>query len=476
MARRAPGGLSRLYEHRRAVRRRPGRASRPARRRARAAARSVGADRSRPSSRSPVASAAATRPARAADPASPLGALSGIAVIAVVDRRQHAVVGHHLRAPERPRPRRPSRSELDDRWRRRQRPGRRAGDAVRRRRGLGRSGSTRPRAGGSPTTTPRSTRSARPAERRAARRFAGPSQQRRRASTPTPRTIIESPGDGQAVMIADDGSGRRPDHVLSTCPSGTPAPTSASLRRLTPTPTPSTVPIRARPRDAQSPTGQRAPPASGPRRRRRRPSPSAIAHPIARDRHERRPPRRSCRHRHRRRASRHPRRWRPASPSPATSSSSANRPRSRRTARGSRSRPGPSDGSRGPDVYVWQRRRRVRPPAHDRWVDGLRVVGRRHRSWRAGRDRDLDDERPSRRSPSGSIPATGAESPAGDVWRPVVDPTRKPGDRLDRVRRPVGRRRDLDARHAARSSCALDRRGRGATRRGSTGQPATPWS
>jgi hypothetical protein len=84
----------------------------------------------------------------------------------------------------------------------------------------------------------------------------------------------------------------------------------------------------------------------------------------------------------------------------------------------------PSDGSRGPDIYVW----RVGDlSARALTADGSTVFA----SWDG--DRIVASRPAATASTEGSVvsatvridPATAAESPAGDVWRPVVDPTRK---------------------------------------------------
>ena len=185
-----------------------------------------------------------------------------------------------------------------------------------------------------------------------------------------PRTIIGSPSDGQAVMITDDGAGGD-EVVLVDLPERTPAPDTQSATP-DPTPTMPTAPSTAPTAPTATASAQRAArlgDAATVRRSLR------VAIRIPGHRHERsvRPPRPRPR---RRRASPRPRPWRSASPSPATSSSSANRPRSRRMAHGSRSRPGPAT-DRAARMST-SGASATRPPApHGRWVDGLRVVGRR---------------------------------------------------------------------------------------------------
>ena len=84
----------------------------------------------------------------------------------------------------------------------------------------------------------------------------------------------------------------------------------------------------------------------------------------------------------------------------------------------------PGDGSRGPDVYVW---RVGDDSARSLTADGSTVFG----SWDGDQ---IVASRPDPTTPTeGPVtpvtvridPVTAAESPAGDVWRPIVDPTRK---------------------------------------------------
>ncbi len=225
-----------------------------------------------------------------------------------------------------------------------------------------------------------------------------------------PRTIIDSPSDGQAVMIADDGAGG--DQILLVdLPERTPTPAPASATPV-PTPTVSAATASAR-ADATSPSPppSAAVPSASPGE-----SPGSdtsaelpTASPVL-------PP--------------------PSlAPSPSASMAvslaiasdielvgesaafSADGSWFAFTAR-------PSDGSRGPDIYVW----RVGDlAARALTTDGSTVFA----SWDGGR---IVASRPdATRSTEGSVasvtvridPATAAESPAGDVWRPVVDPTRK---------------------------------------------------
>ena len=234
--------------------------------------------------------------------------------------------------------------------------------------------------------------------------------QQRLALTSEPRTIIGSPSNGQAVMIADDGAGG--DQILLVDLPGraaTPAPPAA-----TPVPTPTmsaTATASARAVTSQSPPPSAAVPSAAPEE-----SPGtdttaggATPTPVL-------PP--------------------PSlAPSPSATMAvslaiaseielvgesaafSADGSWFAFTAR-------PSDGSRGPDIYVW----RVGDlSARALTTDGSTVFA----SWDG--DRIVASRPAATASTEGSVvsvtvridPATAAESPAGDVWRPVVDPTRK---------------------------------------------------
>lgn len=233
--------------------------------------------------------------------------------------------------------------------------------------------------------------------------------QQRLALASEPRTIIDSPSDGQAVMVADDGSGGvqlllvdLPERTPTPAPaSETPVPTptmsaaaTASARAAATTPSP--PPTAAVP--SASPSGGSDTSGGGPTPTPVLPSPSLAPSPSA-----------------------------SMAVSLAIASDielvgesaafSADGSWFAFTAR-------PSDGSRGPDIYVW----RVGDlSARALTTDGSTVFA----SWDGGR---IVASRPeATTSTEGSVasvtvridPATAAESPAGDVWRPVVDPTRK---------------------------------------------------
>jgi hypothetical protein len=236
-----------------------------------------------------------------------------------------------------------------------------------------------------------------------------------------PRTIISSPNDGQAVMIADDGTGGD-EVILVDLPERAPAPASQSATP-DPTPTIATVPSTAPTAPAETATTQASTaPASGTPPPTATPAESPSASPGTDPSGGSPAPSAT-----------------PVLPSPSLSPSPSVAIRLAIasdielvgesaafsedgswfafTAR-------PDDGSRGPDVYVW---RVGDAAARSLTADGSTVFG----SW------DGDQIVASRPDPTtaseGSTtpvtvridPVTAAESPAGDVWRPVVDPTRK---------------------------------------------------
>ena len=231
-----------------------------------------------------------------------------------------------------------------------------------------------------------------------------------------PRTIIRSPTHGKAVVVADNGSGGD-QIIVFDLPSAT--PTSAGGPSATPTPTASAV-------DTRSGSAISSPPGS-PQPDLASPSPSAAAGSSAPTSPSADPsaPTQS-----------------PAltpivptlSPSPSLAAAaiaiandiqlvgesaafSADGSWFAFTAR-------PDDGSTGPDVYLWH--------VGDGSVRKLTTDGSTvFASW------DGDQVVASRPDPAAAAgadvapisvridPATGAESAAGDVWRPVVDPTRR---------------------------------------------------
>lgn len=241
--------------------------------------------------------------------------------------------------------------------------------------------------------------------------------QQRMALDSEPRTIIGSPSDGQAVMITDDGSGGN-EVVLVDLPERTQEPDTQSA---TPEPTPTipTVPSTAPTASVTASAGASPAPASGTPPPTVAPSESPSESPGTDTSGSPAPV--------------------SASPPPSLSPSPSVAIRlaiasdielvgesAAFSADGSwfafTARPG--DGSGGPDVYVW---RVGDESARSLTVDGSTVFA----SW------DGDQIIASRPDPTiateGPVtpvtvridPVTAAESPAGDVWRPIVDPTRR---------------------------------------------------
>jgi hypothetical protein len=235
-----------------------------------------------------------------------------------------------------------------------------------------------------------------------------------------PRAIIESPTDGQAVAVANDGAGGGDQLIIFDLPEASPAPPSTPIETPTPTPSRSAAPTgsavagSSASASAEPPSATPTPPeaTSSPA-----PTPTAIdttATPSVS----------------------------PALPSPSPSpvlsptpsiaisiaiasdielvgesaAFSADGSWFAFTAR-------PVDRSRGPDVYVWQVGDTSARPIT---TDGSTVFA----SWDGNR---IVASRPAPVTSTDTAtlpvtiridPATGAESAAGDVWRPVVDPTR----------------------------------------------------
>ena len=244
--------------------------------------------------------------------------------------------------------------------------------------------------------------------------------QQRLAIVTRPRTIIESPTDGQAVAVADMGVGGGDQIIIFDLPEGSPAPPPTPIGTPTPTPTTSAAST------ASAVAGSSAPPsgeATSATPTPSTPTTSPSASPTGSD------------------TSATPS-VSPAVPSPSPSPLLSPTPSIAATvaiasdidlvgesaafsADGSwfafTARPG--DGSRGPDVYVWQVGDASARPIT---TDGATVFA----SWDGN---EIVASRPTtvQSGASGALPitvridpATGAESPAGNVWRPVVDPTR----------------------------------------------------
>lgn len=227
-----------------------------------------------------------------------------------------------------------------------------------------------------------------------------------------PRTIIRSPTDGKAVVVADNGSGG--DQIIVVdLPRATPTPTAV------PTPTPtatadtsSASALASLPGRTQSDLASATPSAAGasaptaPSAEPSAPTESPASTPI----------------------------FPTLSPSPSIAAAtiaiandiqlvgesaafSADGTWFAFTAR-------PDDGSTGPDVYVWH----VGDGSVHKLTTGGSTV---FASWDG--DQVVASRPDATRSEGGNAapvsvridPATGAESSAGDVWRPVVDPTQR---------------------------------------------------
>ena len=234
------------------------------------------------------------------------------------------------------------------------------------------------------------------------------------ALTSKPRTIIESPIDGQAVAIANDGAGGGDQIVIFDLPEASPPPD--------PTPTTSSAPtasdaVLASATASMAPASMSASPSAATASLTPTPSPTDIdtaATP-------------------------------PASPTPPTPSPSPILSPTPSIAATIAIASGielvgesaafsvdgswfaftarPDDGSRGPDVYVW---RVGDASAHPITTDGVTVFA----SWDGNQIVASRPSAPTTTEAAASPatvridPVSGAESPAGDVWRPVVDPTR----------------------------------------------------
>jgi hypothetical protein len=232
------------------------------------------------------------------------------------------------------------------------------------------------------------------------------------------RTIIGSPTDGQAVVVADDGSGGD-QLLLVDLPERSLAPAA-----LSPTPVPT---LQASAAASGPPAATVSPPASAGFASQTPPpsAPDVSASPAATPGGDTSGPTPSVT---------------PVLPSPSPSLSptpsvapslaiasdivltgesaafSADGSWFAFTAR-------PADGSRGPDVYVW---RVGDASARALTTDGSSVFG----SWDG--EQVVVSRPDATTSPAGTVspvtvridPSTAEESPAGNLWRPVVDPTR----------------------------------------------------
>lgn len=225
-----------------------------------------------------------------------------------------------------------------------------------------------------------------------------------------PRTIIGSPTDGQAVVISDDAAGRT-QLLLVDLPGPTTTPTTRSAApAATPTETPTATDSASPSAGFETPLPSAVAASSSPETTPGVDTSAGTSSPS------------------------------PATPSPSPSLSaspavaaslaiasdielvgesaafSADGAWFAFTAR-------PADGSRGPDVYIW---RVGDESARALTTDGSTVFA----SWDGGL---VVASRPEATPSAGDAvaavtihidPATSEESPAGDMWRPVVDPTR----------------------------------------------------
>jgi hypothetical protein len=240
--------------------------------------------------------------------------------------------------------------------------------------------------------------------------------QQRLAIKSAPRAIIDSPTDGQALMIADSESGG--DQILLLdLPEGSPPPPTSASDAPTPTPTPDAFrsagalasiapsPAPASEAPALTPPPASTSPSSAPPTYTSLPTPSAAAILSS--------PTPSL------------------SPSPSVAASlaiasdieligesaafSSDGSWFAFTAR-------PAGGTSGPDVYVWHvgdgSARQLTTDGGTVFAswDGDQVVASRP-------DAAITAEAASAAVTVRIDPATGVETPAGDVWRPVVDPT-----------------------------------------------------
>ncbi len=241
----------------------------------------------------------------------------------------------------------------------------------------------------------------------------------RLALTSTPKSIIGSPTEGQAVVFSDDGAGGQqvlilslPESRESAEPSASPTP-GATEPVATASTEPSTTATPATEPPATEPPATEPPPTTEPS-----PTPSA-SDPVATSSTEPSPP-----------ASATP----TLSPEPTatnlaiasdiavvgdSAAFSADGTWFAFTAR-------PLDGSAGPDVYVWQ--------VGDETARALTSDGATYfASWDGGevvasRTGVPGDDGTTQPTTVIIDPTTGAERSGGDLWRPVVAPATDPAD------------------------------------------------
>ena len=227
------------------------------------------------------------------------------------------------------------------------------------------------------------------------------------ALTATPRTIIGSPTQEQAMVVSDDGAGGQQITMLSLPAAATPEPTvpPSAGPLASPEATPAPTPSGAAPSDP----GTTAPPATPVATVEPSPSVSPTNEPSAEPTATPTPT---------------------LTPAPTVAASlaiasdiavvgesaafSADGDWFAFTAR-------PTDGSAGPDVYVWH--------VGDEMARRLTEDGASYFASWSGSDvvasRSGTDLEGATAQPVTVLiePETGVERPAGDLWRPVVDPT-----------------------------------------------------
>ncbi|HUP54104.1 MAG TPA: hypothetical protein VM408_01250 [Methylomirabilota bacterium] len=238
-----------------------------------------------------------------------------------------------------------------------------------------------------------------------------------------PHTIIESPTNGKAVAVSDAGAGGGDELIIFDLPEASPTPRSTPSESPTPTPTPvlSASPTASAPASPSAPSSAE-PTSATPSAPDASESPTPSPSPVDTTATPSEPPAPS------------PTPSPLLSPTPSIAANiaiasdielvgesaafSADGRWFAFTAR-------PDDRSRGPDVYLWQvGDASARPITTDgttvfaSW-DGNEIVASRPRPM--GSKSAVGDAVPDTIRID---PATGTETPAGDVWRPVVDPTR----------------------------------------------------
>jgi hypothetical protein len=249
----------------------------------------------------------------------------------------------------------------------------------------------------------------------------------RLALTAAPKSIIGSPTQQQAVVVTDDGAGGQQITVLSLpavdptpVPTATPSGSPTTVASPTPTASVPTATVEPSPDPtASDPTATEAPASPPPSQ-----TPTATVEPSSEPTTTPDPTVEPT-------ATPEPTETAVLSPEPTIATSlaianditvvgesaafSADGRWFAFTAR-------PTDGSAGPDIYVWQ----VGDETARRLTDGGHTY---FASWDGGTvvasQEATDAAAPGDVVSTFIDPATGADQPAGDLWRPVVDPTAK---------------------------------------------------